>query len=245
MKIVLPIFCYDISGYKRIYHIHNEKTAGTSINYIFLSLGGEKGEIVYGRMLKTPGWVTVSNDKIYTGWNKELIEQGHYYYGFSHIPTHMLQLPSKTFTFTCFRDPINRFISNYKEQMSYKINNIKHPSMKIRSNRLGHSFFDYMLNVPREFLLGQLYMFSKTFDINEAYDRIQNCSHYFFTEQFSTGLKQLSSKSGISLEVEAIHARKSSNNEIEISDKDKYILRDLLNPEYILLDKLKKNYGAL
>ena len=194
-------------------------------------------------MLKTPGWIAVSNDKIYTGWNKDLIEQGHYYYAFSHIPTHMLQLPSKTFTITCFRDPIKRFISNYNEKMSYKINNIKHPSIKTRSNWFGNSFFEYMLNVPREFLLGQLYMFSKTYEINEAFDRIQNCSHYFFTEQFSAGLKQLSSKIGISLE--AIHARKSSNNGFEISDKEKYILRDLLNPEYILLDKLKQSYENL
>ena len=239
-KIVLPNFSYDISGYKRIYHIHNEKTAGTSLNYIFLSLGGEEGEIVYSRMLKTPGFVTVSNDKIFLGWDKDFIEQGHFFYAFSHIPVHMLNIPPKTFTFTCLRDPISRFISNYVETMSYKKNNCNHPSLKTRGKWLGESFQDYIKRVPRHFLLGQIYMFSKNFDINEAFENIKNCSHYLFTDQFSLGLNQLSSKIGFSLET--VHARKSNYNDIEISDKDKYILRELLDPEYILLEKLKKDY---
>jgi hypothetical protein len=240
MEIVLPKCCYDISGYKRIYHIHNEKTAGTSLNHIFLSLGGEEGKIVYNRMLNNPGWFAISNGKIFGGWNKNFIEFGNYFYAFSHVPMHMLQLPPKTFTITCLRDPVSRFISNYKEKLSYKINNIDHPSLKSRDKWFGKSFQDYILTVPREFLLGQLYMFSEQLDINEALDNITNCSHFFFTEQFSYGLQKLSSKIGFSLK--EIHVRKSTNNDIKISEKDKYILRDLLDPEYVLLDKLKKCY---
>jgi hypothetical protein len=238
MNYVFPDgFYYNISGYERIYHIHNEKTGGTSLNYIFLSQGGESGEEVYSQMLKTKGWCVISNDKIFVGWNKFLIEKGYYFYAFSHIPTHMLKIPSNTFTVTCLRDPINRFISNYKEYLTYKTKNIKHPALKHRNKFYGGSFKDYMLSVPRKLLLGQLYMFSESFNIDEAYEKIRSCSYFFFTEQFSAGINDLSSKTGLPLKT--IHARKSSIENNSISDEDKIILRELLEPEYFLMNKLK------
>lgn len=229
---------YNISGYKRIYFIHIRKCGGTSLNKMFLSLGQTDPESLYEQLAQAPSHRLIENGKIFVGWNIQLINKGHYYYAFSHAPLYKLNLPPKTFTVTCFRDPIKRVVSHYNMLMHYASNNISHPCMTIEKDWLGKSFSDFIERIPSAHLLNQLYMFSKRLDVNEAIENIKNnVSYYFFTENFNRGIDGLSSATGISLK--PFHVRKASFK-AKISSFDISALKEKLNKEYIMLESLIK-----
>ena len=85
--------------------------------------------------------------------------------------------------------------------------------------------------MPQTTLLNQVYMFSETLDVNEALDSIKGCSHVFTTENFSKGIKELSSKLG--LQLEPIHVR-SSKGKYHPTEVELERLRTLLEPEFTL-----------
>ncbi len=234
---VINLTKYEIAGqYGRIYHFHNEKTGGTSLNHTFLSLGGEPGPDVYKRLTKAIDWRVISGNKVFVGWDKSLIQDGLFYYAFSHIPKHQLKLPEDTFTITCLRDPVKRVLSCYKELMEYKLSHVDHPVMKKRGKWLDGSFGEYLARLPKELLQAQFYMFSKGFDIDEAFEEIVACSYFLFTEEFAAGLTRLSSKLGILLE--PLHTRKTSI-ELDIPNEEMNRLREWLEPEYRLFERLR------
>jgi len=227
---------YDFSGYKRIYLIHIRKTGGTSLNYMFLSLSGHP-ETMYNDLVNSLGHRIIRENKIFVGWNKFLIEEGSYYYAFSHIPLHQLRLPKETFTITCFRDPIKRIISHYNMLVHYRDNNIYHSCMKIEGHWLGNSVLDFVERMPKEHLLNQLYMFSSNFDVEEAIRTVEiNVCCYFFTEDFDGGVEIINSSLG--LDLEPIHMRKSSSKFV-LSNEHLTVLKEKLRLEYSFLNKLK------
>ena len=103
---------YNINGYKRIYFIHIRKTAGTSLNQMLLSLGGEDGGEVYHKLGATLKRRLNSNGLVFTS-NKYVLNKGNYFYGYSHTPIYDLKIPRDTYFITCFRDPVKRVISLY------------------------------------------------------------------------------------------------------------------------------------
>ncbi|MDP3970733.1 MAG: sulfotransferase family 2 domain-containing protein [bacterium] len=229
---------YSIKGdYKRIYLYHIRKTGGTSLNHMFLSLGGRDGRDVYREMMQKPNHRIISSNKVFAGFNHSIIKRGNYYYAFSHEPMHEVVIPDKTFTVTCVRDPLERVVSHYKMLIEMKQDNAKHPGMQKQSKWLGNSFEDFLKNIPKKFLLNQLYMFSKEYSIDEATTNIVSCSHFFFTENFSQGVAGLSDKLGIQLQ--ALHTRKTPSS-IMVTEKEQDQLREMLEPEYILYKKLSQ-----
>jgi len=159
------------------------------------------------------------------------LEKGDYYFGYSHLPSHTLILPKSTFTITILRDPSKRIISQYKELCYYKNKGIDNPFM----NYIGNSFRDFFMNVPPHELMQQLYMFSPVMDVNEAFDKIISCNHYFFTDKYKTGHEQLCKKLNINLPY--VHERKAPfNSEILESEIDE--LKEKLYLEYVLFDRL-------
>ncbi len=59
---------YDINEeFERVYLYHIRKTGGTSINHMFLSLGGEQGKEVYDSLSRSRNLRIISNDKIFVG----------------------------------------------------------------------------------------------------------------------------------------------------------------------------------
>lgn len=228
---------YHFKGYKRIYLVHIRKTGGTSLNHSFLTLSGEDSASLYQRLGQERDHRLLSNGKVYVGWNVPYINRGNYFYAFSHVPLHALQLPEKTFTVTCFRDPVKRVISHYNMLMDYQVNNVMHPCMPVEGKWLGNSFDEFLERIPKEHLCNQLFMFSARYDIGEALERVKGLSHFFFTEDFARGVDALNQKTG--LQLGAIHTRKTMHKE-EIPQRGLDTLRVMLGEEYEFLRRVKE-----
>jgi hypothetical protein len=228
---------YHIGDCKRIYLYHIRKTGGTSVTQMLLALGGEDGRDVYARMTHSPNYRTISADKVYVGWNKQLIEQGHYFYAFSHIPAHELSLPPETFTVTSLRDPVERVISLYKMLIEYRDTGKPHPAMRKQGQWLGDSFAEFLSRIPKEHLLRQVYMFSQSYSPDEAFERVAQCSLFFFLEDFARGAQALAAK--LNIQLEPVHVHQSKGNP-EVRPHELEELRFRLQPEYELCSRLQQ-----
>lgn len=220
-----------------IYHVHIRKTGGTSINYSFLEQIDKDAKTIYDELIKKENHRLIKDDKVLVGWNKQFINQGYFTYAFSHIPLHELSLNPDTFIFTCMRDPARRVISLYNMLRFYEINEINHPCMKTQGKWLGDSF-DYFLNtIPKEHFLNQIFMFSKNIEINEAFDKLCSLNHIVFTETLSQDMTDLGQKLNLDL---SISNQKSYGHKENISESQKSKLIELLEPEYKLIEMLKR-----
>lgn len=229
---------YHIGGeYRRIYFYHVRKTGGTSLNHMFLSLGGEKGNTVYERLNRSLTRRVVSGNKVFVGARRSLIEEGNYFYAYSHLPSHKVQLPKNTFTVTVLRDPVKRVVSHYRMLLTYKERNIYHPCMEVEGEWIEDGFEGFISRIPQQHLFRQIYMFSETLDVDEAFENIMSCSHYFFTSSFVRGVQVLSRKVGFDLE--PVHIRTSSAAPA-IEPPLLSRLRTRLEPEYQLYGRLKR-----
>lgn len=223
--------------YDRIYHFHVRKTGGTSINMGFLQTNGEvPAHTLYDSLSNEPDHQDFAGNKIFVGWNKRLIEKGHYFYAFSHIPYHKLKLPENTFKFTSLRDPVNRVISHYKMLRNYQVNNIQHPCMKTEGPWLGKNLGDFISNIPKDHLLRQIYMFSPTFDVVEAAEVIKSLNYYLFTVSLKEDMTQLGIK--LNLELETFHEKEGEYDDV-FTDDELQRLREMMEPEYKLLRLLE------
>lgn len=223
-------------GFKRIYFFHIRKTAGTSVNQAFFGVCGEGGEAVQNSIFQSNrGWSIVGN-YVFVIHNKYLAESGDYYYAYSHAPIHEIRLPPNTFTITCLRDPVKRVISHYRNLMHYRMNNTGKRILRQEGSWLGGSFSDFLDNIPTAHLMRQIYMFSRSFDIDEAVQNIVNLNFVMFTEDFANGLNELSER--LDLKLELYHG-KSEYDPVQVGDEEEKRLRDMLEPEYRLLRRVK------
>ena len=223
------------TGDERIYHIHVRKTGGTSLNHIFLGVGASDPDAAYCELVKRPSHCCEWTGYRYVGWNSDLIMDGDYFYAFSHTPVWWLHLPIKTFTLTCFRDPVDRVLSHYWMLREYVEASIDHPCLTTEGRWLGNSFDDFLDRIPREHLKAQLWMFSASCDVSEAVARVRNVSHVMFTEDFTAGLERLERRLGISLPHQ--HRRRSRKG--EVSTESLIRARKALADEYEFLAVVK------
>jgi hypothetical protein len=222
-------------GDRRIYLYHIRKTGGTSLIHMFLASAGIDGAAAYDRLRNRPSRRLIVGGKVFTGWDPARIERGHFFFAFSHLPHHQIRLPPKTFTLTCLRDPVARVLSHYKMLLGYQQNSIDHPCMAREGPWLGNGFEDFLARIPTEDLLNQLYMFSATFSVDEAADRIRGLSHVLFLEDLASGTEELSAKVGLPLKV--AHVRQGELD-VELKPQSLLQLRERLDMEYGLLAKL-------
>ena len=228
---------YDIRGYKRIYLAHIRKTGGTSINNMFLALSGTDPAALYSLLARSQGTRLIRNNLVFVGWNVRLLNRGDYYYGFSHTPLHELSLPERTFTLTCFRDPIERVLSHYNMLVDFRTNGIPHPCMRTEGQWLGKCFEDFLERVPRKHLQNQLFMFSRHFSIDEAVSRVRRLSYWFFGDNFDSGVSGLRFRTGLPLE--PLHVR-SARQHAQPPASTLSALREELDEEYAFLSVIRQ-----
>ncbi|MHB1517356.1 MAG: hypothetical protein ACYCVN_07130 [Acidimicrobiales bacterium] len=224
-------------GSRRIYCHHVRKTAGTSLYLSFLALGGEDPMAVWRRITSSRLPRTISGRYAFVSNHRRLLAEGAYFYGRSHRPAPRQPLPSRTFTVTVLRDPIDRVRSYF----DYLVDgdDPDSPGRVAESERmLAADGFDAFLDrVPPRHLMTQLGMFSESFDVSEAVDRISACSWVFSTEEFTTGLEQL----GRHLQLPLLpHRARTADHRSVLSDDRRERLRLRLEPEYELLRRLRE-----
>jgi hypothetical protein len=221
--------------FRRIYHIHVRKTAGTSVNHSFYALGGGDPASTYQSLLDSPKRVFVRNSLIFVAGNEHAINEGHYFYASSHIPAYRLALPKLTFTVATLRDPLARVISHYQMLLQYQQALSVPDWITPELEWLGSTIRNFLDAIPKESLLNQLHMFSANFDVDEAADYVRRLTHWFLVERFDDGLARLGEK--VQIKLARFHVRQSAVR-VEIPPRDLAYLRDLLSPEYALLRKL-------
>ncbi|MEO0794576.1 MAG: hypothetical protein AAFX93_05425 [Verrucomicrobiota bacterium] len=227
-------------GNERIYHVHIRKTAGSSINHAFMAASGGDDQKIYDDIIAAPDHLVECNGFVYQGWEFEKIQAGNYFFAFSHNPFWGLNLPPKTFTITCFRDPIKRVLSHYKMLKHYEESKIDHPCMKTEGAWMGSSLEDFAHNIPGDRLLNQLFMFSEALDIQEALNSCQKIDRILFTENLQENLDDLGKYLGLTLPTQ--HRKKTSDR--PFPDQAIETLRERLDPEYRFLEMLKQNQQA-
>jgi hypothetical protein len=103
-------------------------------------------------------------------------------------------------------------------------------------------FENFLRGVPPRHLLSQLYMFSERFDPGEAAERILACSAVCFTETLGDDLARLSET--LELELTERHERRFGER-VELGQPELDALRERLEPEYEMLDQVRKGLGVL
>ncbi|MEQ9187033.1 MAG: sulfotransferase family 2 domain-containing protein [Cryomorphaceae bacterium] len=225
------------AGDRPIYHIHVRKTGGTTINFAFLTLSGRPDTTVfYEQMAEKANHRTISNGRVFVGWNPALINEGWYTYGFSHIPMHKIDLQRDPYLITCLRDPVERVLSHYAMLLHFQTNGVKHPCMETEGPWLGASFDDFLNNLPKEHLMNQLYMFSADYNVEDAVGRLRKVDKVLYTADLNQQLRELSSELGFQL---PISNQKTFNVRPNFEPEQQLRLREMLDAEYQMLDALR------
>lgn len=226
---------------RRIYFIHVRKTAGTSLSNAFLSLGGEDPREVVARSHKALkahsgpyAFVSVPHPLVF--------RFARYTFGSSHLPAWRVHLPRGTFTITILRDPIERVISLYRylaDELADATEVFPAPAHERAWASAGFSTFLDRADKPS--LLGHLYAFSPHLDPAQAAESIRSCSVYFFAEHYNDGLAALARQLHLPLEQrrDRVSVPGTQPTEAEWAR-----LRELLDPEYRLLDLLRAESGT-
>lgn len=232
---------YCINGYRRIYHFHSRKTAGTSIAKIFLSLNGNDGGRLFDELAQQADRPMLRDGRIFAGWDKRIIESGEYFFAFSHLCFDDLDLPAGTFRFTSLRDPTDRVLSHYRMLLDFGQLENPHSSFQEERHWMGATFSDFLDRIPRQHLQNQLYMFSQQFDVEQAIERVSGLEHVVMFDELADGMKQLSDKTGIELGLR--HDRRGAS-QFEIEDGDRARLKEMLYEEYEFYDAIKSHVAV-
>lgn len=223
-------------AYKRVYHYHIRKTAGTSLNAAFWALAGLDLETMSGASRVQRNGLT------FVRRTRSLIEKGDYFFANSHSPAHRLQLPRNTYTVTILRDPAARVASFYRYLLWAKANpqasNIEPGIDKLQAlaPTVCHGFRSFLERAPPRFLFAQLFMFSEDLDPIEAADNALACSMVCFTETFSGDLKKLAA--ALELDLTEKHERQFGET-VTLTEEEGKLLRELLAPEYTMLERVR------
>lgn len=214
-----------------IYHYHIRKTGGTSLNHMFLALDGGDSVSLYEKLSSGP---VLRGDRIYVGFDKDLIGIPGYFYGFSHAPQDRVSLPSGTYTIVCFRDPVSRVVALYSQFVHYKNENIVHPSRKFADKWVKEGFLPFLDLADPAFIFNQLGMFSRELSVDQAIENASKVHFAFRTEHFAESIPELAARLGLPLQ--PLHLRKHSHR-VRIAEQDLNAARQKMSLEYSFLGK--------
>ena len=228
---------------KRIYHVHIRKSAGTSLNAAFWSLGN----LSLQKLKREP--ISIGKKLAFVRNNKDLIEQGNYFYANSHTPFWNLNLPENTFTYCMLRDPYKRLVSLYKyynwvaqtpEKEALKAEPYYNSLIK-HVHWLGDCFSDFLDTIPKKHIANQLFMFSENYRIDEAVLNIKKVNKIYFQEEFDVAISDLSET--LKLPLKSNRERKFGEVTFSISSKEKEKAMELLKDEYEFYNLVKNTFN--
>ncbi len=228
-------------GSRRVYCYHVRKTAGTSLFLSFLALGGEDPVAVWERINRARLGRTTSGRYAFASNNSRVLAEGAYFFGRSHRAAADQPLPSRTFTVTVLRDPVQRVHSLYDYLVAGDEPGLP-GQVSARERRMAVGGFDAFLDhAPVEHLLTQLAMFSERLDVAEAAEAVAACSFAFMTSDFAAGLTELGRRLELGLAPQ--RARVTADRSV-LTPEQVERLRTRLEPEYELLRRLEA-HGVL
>lgn len=238
-EVVEPLQKLREHGFARVYFHHIRRTGGTSLNQSFFALYRPHPELVSGALRRSNSKMVVTAGTRFVGANRDALQEGDYFYGFSHIPSYDLVLPADTFTITLLRDPLERVVSHYRMVVDYSARSLDRPWLRLERQWLGRSIADFVNNMPRSRFLAQLHMFSASSSVDEAVQAIAKCDFILFNDDYSSGLSGLNQRLGLNLKLHHSHTAK---REIDLEQTDVERIRRMLATEYALLDRVRDIY---
>ena len=225
-------------GYRRVYHFHIRKTAGTSLNAAFWGLAGlELASIGQHREVTRDGFTFVRHDA-------RAITDGNYFFANSHHPYQELIIPPETCTITVIRSPQERLLSFYRylwwvfNDPEARTREVYWQAIRQKSAWFDSSFDKFLDQIPRSDLMPQLYMFSENYVIDEALDRALQCSAILFTDQFGDGIRQLTHRLGLPLQ-EKHERRFGQGFQLQLTYSEQNRLNNLLEDETTFVNQLR------
>ncbi len=235
-----------LGGYDRVYHVHIRKTAGTSVNGAFWELGDRKLENIRRKTLFFGNQLTfVRNDK-------QLIEDGNYFFGNSHIPYWKLSLPENTFKFSLLRDPLKRVVSLYKyyswiDSLSPESATEEEPYYEHVKNEvkdfLGDGFRDFLERLTDIHKMNQVYTFSQELDPDEAFENISSLDAVYFQSEFEHSIQNLNQRLGLNLKIRN-DRRSTAEFDPKLQKEDKNWAKSKLELEYQFYNKCTQTFRA-
>lgn len=222
--------------WRRVFHHHVRKTAGTSLNAAFWALAG-LDLAALGRRQKARGrGLTVVRHDL------ARIAHGEWFYANAHAPAHAVALPPDTFTVTILRDPVARVRSLYRyllwardEPRAGELDPY-YTSLQEEAVWLGGGFGEFLERTPPEHLLRQLWMFSPTGAVDEAAERLAGVDAVLFTEDFAAGLSALGQRLGLSL---AARRERAFGADVTLTPAEMALARERLAPEIVLIERMR------
>jgi hypothetical protein len=240
---LLPVYRFNTPAIplpgdvRRIYCYHVRKTGGTTFAHAFLTLGGEEPGKVERRM-KNPPFCTASGPYRFAYQDPPLLRRGYFFFGYGHKPAETLRLPGQTFTVTILRDPVDRVVSLYRYLADPRADEgHTFHSLDYEREWARDGFGRFLDQVSRRQLLNQLNMFSQSGSVPEAAGRILACDRVLTTEKLDDGLDELGSFLGLPLRAQRL---RQSLFQYQPTDSEKARLRELLDPEYQMLELVTK-----
>jgi hypothetical protein len=227
--------------WRRVFHHHVRKTAGTSLNAAFWALAG-LDLATLGRRQKARGrGLTIVRHDL------ARIARGDWLYANAHTDAHRVVLPPDTFTVTILRDPVARVRSLYRYLLWARddpragVLDPYYTSLQEEAVWLGASFGEFLERVPPEHLERQLWMFSATGDVDEAADRLGRVDAVLFTESFADDLTALARRLGLPL---APRRERSFGADVTLSSAEMALARERLAREIALVERLRHVHGS-
>jgi hypothetical protein len=249
-------------GYERVLHHHVRKTAGTSLNAAFRSLGGPGASRATGEDRLTgatgrpdatgaprapsarsrsrhhvPGSSVRSEGLTFVTGAAQRIDEGAYFFANSHSPVYVLHPPRRTFRLTILRNPASRLVSHYRYLRHLRELDIPDGPSDEELGWAEGSFEEFVHEMPRRGRLRQLYMFSETFDVDEATRRIAGLDAVLFTETYADDLEGLGRRLGLPLEV---RRERSFAYTTEVTTDEVRSVLPLLTDELVLVEQVAR-----
>lgn len=230
------------AAYRRIYHVHIRKTAGTSINAAFLGCKGHFQNDTFLQLHENRPHAVNLDGFVVAGWDRALIARSCYHYAFSHIPFYNLSLGEDVFAFTIIRDPFERYMSYFKMLRDYLCKGYwpqtgkRHADLERESCTANLGPIGCLAAAHPPHVLTQLYMFSPKFDLSEAVENAARLNAIYDSSQLGCCVDDMAQNFGIGLTL-CHHNR--SRAKVEISDKEKDVVLTVLQPEYDFIKRLR------